>query len=69
MTGIPCPRPSAVPVVEIVDNAILLLLHVPPGVASLSVVEPPVQIKRLPVMAAGPDRTVIVYVAVPQMFR
>ena len=41
------------PEVPIVETAVLLLNHVPPAVASLSVAVSPAQIAAMPLIAAG----------------
>ena len=46
--------PVAVPLAEPIDaTVVVVLLHVPVGVRSVSVVEPPTQIARVPLMAVG----------------
>ena len=49
-TATPVARPEAEP---IVNTAILLLDHVPPGVTSASVVDPPIQTNEPPAIDAG----------------
>lgn len=61
MVAVPELTPVAMPVDEpILAIAVLLLLHVPPAVASLSVVLNPTHRLLLPVMAAGDVLTVSV---------
>lgn len=56
---VPLLIPASMPVAEpMVPTAILLLLHVPPAVASESVVAVPAQIEVRPVMAVGDGATV-----------
>jgi len=52
---IPVPEPT-------VATAVLVLLHAPPGVASLTVVVAPVHRDKTPEMAAGNGLTVIVVI-------
>lgn len=60
----PVAKPDKMPDDEpMVATVRLLLLHAPPPVASVSVVELPVQITELPVMAAGCMFTVTVAAA------
>jgi hypothetical protein len=47
-----------VPVALIVPTAVLLLLHVPPGVVLARLVHCPTQVVGVPVMAAGNPLTV-----------
>ena len=61
--AVPALTPDATPLKEpIVATAMLLLLHVPPIVASLSVVVLPTQTAVTPVIAAGSGLTVIIVV-------
>ena len=54
ITGAPCDMPDTVPVAApIVASVVLLLLQVPPAVASLSVAVSPAQIAAMPLIAAG----------------
>lgn len=54
ITAVPHPTPVTSPTVGITGaTAVLLLLHEPPGVASVSVLDPPRQKLVVPVMAAG----------------
>lgn len=60
---VPGPTPTATPVVEpIVATDVVPLLHVPPTVEVLNVVDAPWQILVVPVMAAGNGITVNVFV-------
>ena len=59
MVGLPAETPVTTPVDEpTVVSAVLLLLHVPPPVASLKVAELPTQTTPAPVIAAGAGLTV-----------
>lgn len=58
--------PVTIPVLPTVAMPVLLLLHVPPTVASLSVVVDPAQTLNVPVIDATAVFTVIIFVAVPQ---
>ena len=63
--GEPAATPVTTPVVEFtVAKEALLLLHVPPTVASLSVLVKPIHALAVPVMDAGNGLTVIIVVAV-----
>jgi hypothetical protein len=64
---VPAFTPVSTPVVAwMVAIALLLLLHVPPAVASLSMVVAPLQIDVVPVIASGSGCTVIgVFVSQP----
>ena len=65
MVEVPADTPVTTPELFIVATAALLLLHVPPVVASLNVVEFPIQTLVVPVIAAtvGKGFTVTVVVA------
>ena len=63
MLDVPADTPETIPVVPIVATPVLALVHVPPPVASASVVVAPVQTVRVPVMAAGVVLTVTILVA------
>jgi len=52
--------PVTTPVVLTVAIKVLLLLHVPPGVASVSVLVPPTVVDAIPEMGAGIGDTVTV---------
>ena len=54
--------PNTLPILFMVATDVLLLLHVPPGVASLSIPELLIQIAVFPVIAAGRAFTVTVVV-------
>ena len=59
MVGLPAETPVTTPVDEpTVASAVLLLLQVPPVVASLNVEELPAQTRPAPVIAAGVGLTV-----------
>ena len=66
MVTAPADTPVTTPVELTVAMDVLLLLHVPPGVASASVVDDPMHTVLLPVMAAGPAVTVITLYTPPQ---
>ena len=69
MIEVPVAIPVAIPVAEpMVATVGALLLQAPPDVASVSVVEEPIQTPVLPAIAAGDGSTVTVWVAyaVPQ---
>ena len=59
----PAETPVAMPAPDMDAIEVLLLLHVPPAVASLSGTEYPMHIDVLPVIAAGKGLTVITVVA------
>ena len=63
MVMLPAATPVTTPVPEIVALEGLLLLHVPPEVASASVVVKPSHTLAVPVIAAGNGLTVIGKVA------
>jgi hypothetical protein len=64
MVGAPAVTPETIPVPEpIVATEELLLLHVPPAVASLKVLVDPAHIVVMPLMAEGVVLTVKVLVA------
>lgn len=65
ITGVPAAMPVTIPVVPTDPDEGRLLLHVPPGVTSLKVVDVPTQIFTVPVIAAtvGKGLTVIIVVA------
>ncbi len=65
MEAIPADTPVTTPVPETVATAVLLLLHMPPGVGSVKLVEEPPQIPNTPVMFPGCWLTVTVAVTVP----
>ena len=52
MVAVPADMPVTIPAALTVATASLPLLHVPPVVASASVVAPPVQIASVPVIGA-----------------
>lgn len=58
MFNVPLEMPVTTPDVLIVPNAVLVLLQVPPGVASARVTVDPTQTLDAPVMAAGVALTV-----------
>jgi hypothetical protein len=59
MRDVPVAIPETTPVEVPIDaTVVLLLLHVPPGVPSVSDVLPPTHIARLPVIGAGSGLTV-----------
>jgi hypothetical protein len=60
ITAVPAETPQSVPVLPTVATETLLLLQVPPDVASLSVVQRPVHINGTPLMAAGAGSTISV---------
>jgi hypothetical protein len=60
ITAVPAETPQSVPVLPMVATDTLLLLQVPPGVASLSVVHRPVHNNGTPLMATGAGRTISV---------
>ena len=65
MVAVPVDTPVTIPVVApTVAVAVLLLLHVPPVVGSLSVVVAPMHTTAVPVIAAGSGFTVTVAVFV-----
>lgn len=65
MTEVPAIMPVTMPVVEPMSALVLLLLQVPPVVASVNVVVPPAsQTVAVPAMAAGAVFTVMVMVVV-----
>ena len=67
MVSTPPAAPVTMPVVEpTVATPMLVLLHVPPVVASANVVEPPTHIVAVPDMAAGAPFTVTIAVELPQ---
>lgn len=67
MVTAPAATPVTTPVAELtVALAVLLLLHVPPAVASVSVVLIPVHNVEAPEMAAAAVRSVTTLVTVPQ---
>jgi hypothetical protein len=53
MVDVPVATPFTVPVVPIVATDVFVLLHTPPGVASLSDVVPPMHKLAEPLIAAG----------------
>ena len=64
MTVVPGVIPLTIPVAgPMVAIAGLLLLHVPPGVASVNIVVPPVQAPDNPIIGVAVLLTVIVVVA------
>jgi len=64
MIAVPAATPVTTPVLDPTDPiAVLLLLHVPPGVVELKTVVNPVQTVAVPVIAAGSGLTVMVIVA------
>lgn len=66
MVTVPGAVPVTIPVaMPIVATATLLLLHMPPGVASLRVVVVPGQTILVPKIVAGGAFTVTVVVALP----
>jgi hypothetical protein len=67
MKADPDVTPVTTPDAETVAVAVLLLLQVPPVVASARVVTPPGQTTGIPVMAAGFALTVTILVAVPAL--
>jgi hypothetical protein len=64
MVAVPAPPPVTTPVLLTVAIPGALLLQLPPGVASASVVVVPTQIPRLPVIKAGDMFTVTVAVLI-----
>lgn len=64
MVGLPEATPVTIPEVPTVANAVLLLLQVPPLVASVSVVVDPAQTMAVPPMAAGSGFTVTIEVVI-----
>src|ERR1019366_9069008 len=62
--AVPGAMPETTPVLPTVATAVLLLLHVPPGVASVSVVVLPAQTVAVPVTDDGNAFTVTVAEAV-----
>lgn len=56
----PAATPVTTPVVLTVAIKVLLLLHVPPAVASVSVLVPPTVVDAIPEMGAGIGDTVTV---------
>jgi hypothetical protein len=62
MVAVPMARPLTVPVGVTGATDGLLLLHVPPGVASLSVVIPPTHTAGSPVMGFGAAITLMIVV-------
>ena len=73
MVDTPCETPVTTPAIPTVATAVLLLLHTPPVVTSLSVVVLPAQTVGVPVIAAGVtgnEFTVTIFVAdaLPQPF-
>ena len=68
----PAPTPVTTPEELIVATPVVILLHVPPGVASLSGVVRPLQTDNVPVIAlttgATSTETMAVATAVPQAF-
>ena len=53
ISEVPLPVTVTAPAVPMVATAVLLLLHVPPGVALVSVVTSPLQRFRLPAIGDG----------------
>jgi hypothetical protein len=65
MVDVPEMTPQARPVaLPIVTTETLLLVHTPPGVASLRVLHVPAHIEVVPIIAAGNGFTVAIIVAV-----
>ena len=64
MTGVPPEIPCVIPVEPMVASVISLLLHMPPVVASVSVVVAPRQIFPTPLIPTGDGLTVIGIVTV-----
>jgi hypothetical protein len=62
ITAVPAETPQSVPVLPMVATDTLLLLQVPPDMASLSVVQRPAQTDGTPLMAAGAGKTISVVV-------
>ena len=62
MVNVPAATPVTTPVVLIVATEVLLLLHVPPAVASVKLVVNPIHTDAVPVMVAGKGLTVAVVV-------
>ena len=68
--AVPAATPLTTPVVEpMVAIPVLLLLHVPPDVMSLSVVELPTQTLVVPVMGAGDELTNMLNTVKQPVFR
>jgi hypothetical protein len=69
MVAVPAEMPvTTPPLVVTVAIAVLLLLHVPPGVALANVVAPPIQTASVPVIGVVSTKltvSVLVAVAVP----
>lgn len=63
INAVPVDTPLTTPVVPPIDIFELVLLHAPPGVASVSILINPVQIWRLPVITDGSGFTVNDFVA------
>ena len=67
MVTTPEATPVTTPVAELtVATEVLELDHVPPEVASVSVIEEPGHTVLLPAIAAGPGVTVTVFTTLPQ---
>jgi hypothetical protein len=62
IVAVPAEMPQSVPVLPMVATDTLLLLQVPPDMASLSVVQRPAQTDGTPLMAAGAGKTISVVV-------
>jgi hypothetical protein len=64
MVAEPEAMPRAMPVAEPIDAiAVLLLVHVPPGVPELRGVVAPIHTPAEPVIGAGPEETVTLRMA------
>jgi len=64
MTVVPTDSPVTIPFVPIEPTAVLLLLHVPPGVTSLKFVVRPKQTLLVPKILAGNGFTVAIVVVI-----
>jgi hypothetical protein len=60
---VPAVKPDTTPDEDIAATLAVLLLHVPPAIALVSDVVPPIHSELLPVIVAGDAFTVIVVVA------
>jgi hypothetical protein len=60
MVAVPVAAPVTIPKIgSIVATAVLLLVHSPPAIVSLSAVVAPMHVLSIPAMAEGDDKTVI----------
>ena len=54
ITAVPLPTPATIPEIEpILATAVLVLVHIPPPIASLRSISPPTQTLKVPVMVDG----------------